>query len=641
MTRSLGRAVPAALFLFLFVAVAQAQTPREDAIRRLSAFIESEMKAQRVPGLSIAVVHGDFTWSAGFGYADLENQVPARADSSYRMASVSKPMTAAAVMRLVEQGKIDLDAEVQTYVPEFPRKPHPVTVRQLLQHLGGISHYKNYDAEGHFRDHKTTKQALDVFKDFDLVAEPGTRYQYSSYGYNLLGAVVEGACKCRFGDFMTREVWSPLGMTASRMEDPRAIIPNRVRGYTLDNGKVVNSEYVDISSRFGGGGSRSTVGDMMKFVIGVADGKLLKRESVEAMWTSGVTKSGSATRYGFGFSLIPQNGRFHVAHNGAQAETRTELAWFPSIRFGYAIASNFEDIDMSPIIIEIARAFLGDSWNLAYYVPGKHDASALLAMGLTWNNGLGWFDRHRAGRTESQKELSDAFAYFNRSIEKGDNTLISQGRHPSAGEAYIKAGAYMAAALAKSGKDLETYHREGELAFFDDYIRLYRASRSIPRAYRFDPAFEKKVAAWRSEWPSVWQDDAKTLHLSNAASLDRLAQLAPRFRGRAIVPNYIGGLIQLGETTAQAGQIDVAMRVGSTLLDLYPESADANAFAGVMQVMAGKTDEGRLLLAKSRTLDPTAYGNDDNLEQIAQVLERMGNAEAAKVLREVAVKPAG
>lgn len=640
MTRSHARAAIAALFVF--TTVLHAQSPHQDAVRRLSAFIETEMKAQRVPGMSVGIVYGDFTWSAAFGYADLENQVPARAESSYRMASVSKPMTAAAVMRLVEQGKIDLDAEVQTYVPDFPRKAHPVTIRQLLQHLGGISHYKNYAAEGRFREHKNTKEALDVFKDFDLVAEPGTRYSYSSYGYNLLGAVVEGACKCRFGDFMTEQVWTPLGMTDTRMDDPRAIIPNRVRGYTLADGKLVNSEYVDISSRFGGGGSRSTVIDMLKFITGLSDGKLLKRETVETMWTGGVTKGGSATRYGLGFALAPQNGRFQAGHNGSQQETRTELAWFPSIRFGFAIATNFEEIDMSPFRAEIARAFLGDSWNYAHYVPSRRDEAALWAMGLTWNNGLGWFDRYRRGRTESSGELAEAFAYFNRSIDparlaaaKSDDTMIADGRHPSAGEAYVKVGAYMAAVLAKSGKDLNVYHRNGQLVLFDDYIRLYRSSSTIPRAYRFDPAFERRVATWRADWDAVWQDDVARLHVSNAASLDRLAQLAERFRGRSIVPNYVAPLIRLGETSAQGGQPDVAMRAARTLLDLYPEAADANAFAGVMQVVAGNMDEGRKLIAKSRTLDPNGYGNDRNLQEIAKTLEKMGNKEAAKVMREI------
>jgi CubicO group peptidase (beta-lactamase class C family) len=639
MYRLLARAI--ALSLVLLCVTAQAQDRYEAEIRQLETFLAAEMEKQKIPGLSIAIIHGDFQWAKGFGYADLENKVPATAESSYRMASVTKPMTAAAVMRLVEEGKIDLDAEVQTYVDYFPRKKHPVTVRQLLQHLGGISHYKNYDLEGHIRDPKTTKEALAIFQDFDLVAEPGTRYSYSSYGYNLAGAVVEGACKCRFGDFMTEEVWKPLLMSNSRMDDPRAIIPHRVRGYTMKDGTVINSEYVDISSRFAAGGTRSTVIDMLKFATGITDGHLLKRESVEEMWTSGVTKSGSATRYGLGFGLTPYNGRFQVGHSGSQQETRTNLVWFPSLRFGYALASNFEDISTTPIENEIARLFLGDSWNLSYYTPKREDRAALLAMGIIWNNGLGYFDRHRGGRTQSGRELTEAFEYFNRAVNpsrlakvKGDDEVIDQGRHPSAGEPFIKTGAYMAAALAKSGKDLNQYHREGEFAFFDDYINLYRTSREIPRAYRFTPAFEKQVMMWRNSWEAVWQGDMKTFSVSTAADLDRLAALSSRFEGRSVIPDYVDSLVSLGQRSAQRGEPFVAMRAAQLLLDLYPESADANGFAGVMYVVAGNVDGGRKLIEKSRAIDSEAYARTQNLKQIADVVEKMGLKEASGVLRE-------
>jgi CubicO group peptidase (beta-lactamase class C family) len=114
----------------------------------------------------------DFTWACGFVFCDLEIQVKAKPHSSYCIASVSKTFTALAVLKLVEQGKIDLDKEVQTYVPYFPQKKWPVTVRQLLGHLGGISHYKDYDKEGHFKNHMNTEQAISVFKDFELNYSP-------------------------------------------------------------------------------------------------------------------------------------------------------------------------------------------------------------------------------------------------------------------------------------------------------------------------------------------------------------------------------------------------------------------------------------------------------------------------------------
>ncbi|HUR81275.1 MAG TPA: serine hydrolase domain-containing protein, partial [Thermoanaerobaculia bacterium] len=329
------------VFLCLIFAVS-AFAQSDDKLRAVEAFVRHEMQAQQMPGLSVAVMHGDFHWSRGFGLADVDNDVPARADSSYRMGSVTKPMTAIAILKLADEGKIDLDAEVQTYVPYFPRKSKPVTIRQLLAHQGGISHYRDYEKEGHIREPKTTREAIAVFENFDLVAEPGTAFNYSSYGYNLLGAAIEGASGKPYGEYLTENVWKPLGMTSTRMDDPRAIIPHRVTGYVLEGGKLRRSEYIDVSSRFGGGGTRSTVDDMIRMVEGLAGGKVLKTSTRDAAWSMQPTRDGRYTRYGLGFGVVMRNGRWMVAHSGAQQETRTDLVIVPHERFAVALATNFE-----------------------------------------------------------------------------------------------------------------------------------------------------------------------------------------------------------------------------------------------------------------------------------------------------------
>ncbi|MFL6246311.1 MAG: serine hydrolase domain-containing protein [Thermoanaerobaculia bacterium] len=345
-------------YVFFFATVAAAQTSNESRVRELEAFVERTMAAQQMPGLSIAIVHGDFRWSRGFGFADLENRVPATAESSYRMGSVSKPMTAVAVLKLVDEGKIDLDAEVQKYVPYFPRKQYPVTIRQLLSHQGGISHYRDYLKEGRIKEPKTTREAIAIFADWDLVNEPGTKYTYSSYGYNLLGAVVEEVSKQPFGAYMTENVWKPLGMDATLMDDPRAIILYRVDGYTLEEGKLRRSEYVDISSRFGGGGARSTVHDMIRLFEGLAEGKVLKPATRDLAWSRTPTRDGKLTDYGLGFGIDTYNGQTVIAHTGAQQETRTALMLIPSAKFAVALASNFEDAQLKVFEDKIVELFL-------------------------------------------------------------------------------------------------------------------------------------------------------------------------------------------------------------------------------------------------------------------------------------------
>lgn len=164
-----------------------------DAIEQGRRALRTLMEMSGVPGMSVAVgVHGNIVWSEGFGYADLEQRAPVTPLTRFRIASVSKVITAAAVARLHELGRLDLDAPVQRYVPAFPDKGHVLTTRQLTGQLGGIRHYDAKDfAEGRnidFKHYSTTLDALAIFKDDPLIAAPGTRYNYSTFGYTLVGA---------------------------------------------------------------------------------------------------------------------------------------------------------------------------------------------------------------------------------------------------------------------------------------------------------------------------------------------------------------------------------------------------------------------------------------------------------------------
>ena len=164
------------------------------------------------PGIAIAVaVGGETVWSEGFGYADLEHRVPMSPAVKFRVGSISKSMTAAAVATLVEAGRLDLDAPVQRYVPSFPEKAHPVTTRQLGGHLAGIRHYQG--DENLIRDpYPTVLDGLAIFADDPLLHEPGTAFAYTSHGFNLISAVVAGAAGRPFLDYMREAVFRPLGM---------------------------------------------------------------------------------------------------------------------------------------------------------------------------------------------------------------------------------------------------------------------------------------------------------------------------------------------------------------------------------------------------------------------------------------------
>src|SRR5271170_5227563 len=250
-----------ALFLLLFLtANLHAQTLSKEKQSQISQAVSDFMAAASVPGLSVAIVlNGQPAWSSGFGMADLENFVPATSATLFRLASVSKPITATAILQLSARGKLDLDAPVQKYCPVFPKKEWPITTRELLNHLGGIGHY-NPDLHGDIpedsaRHYTSMEESLTIFANDPLVAKPGTKFQYSTYGYTVLGCVLEGATAQKYVDYVRENIFRPAGMEHTQPDDFFAIIPHRTRWYHKDSqGAVQNAGVLDSSYKIPGGG---------------------------------------------------------------------------------------------------------------------------------------------------------------------------------------------------------------------------------------------------------------------------------------------------------------------------------------------------------------------------------------------------
>ncbi len=316
--------------------------------------IRREMDHLGIPGLSVAVGFEDQVWSEGFGLADLENRVPVTPRTMFRLASVSKPITAVAAMQLYQAGKLELDAPVQAYVPEFPEKKWPVTTRHLLSHLAGIRAYRGDEIRStvHYDD---VIAPLAIFKDDPLQHEPGLRYVYSTYGFNLVGAVVERASKEPFLEYLRSHIFRPAGMAAIRDDDARAIIPNRAKGYRREkSGRLVNSDLADVSNKVPGGGLISTAEDLIHFATAVRDGKLLSREVRTLMWTDQKSRRGP-TRYGFGWKVMAHNGRQEIYHTGAQPQVSTILYYQPDSGVIVALMANLEGVEL----LDLARSIAG------------------------------------------------------------------------------------------------------------------------------------------------------------------------------------------------------------------------------------------------------------------------------------------
>lgn len=597
--------------LALFCGVAQAASapsaaPAPALAARLAAFdgwVAQRMATERIPGVTVGFSQGGVEWVKGYGYADLENRVPATAQSSYRLASVTKPMTAVAILQLVEQGKVDLDAPVQAYVPYFPVKPFPVTVRQLLGHLGGIDAYRDSRVEQHFKEHKDTRQSIAVFEQFDLIAEPGTRYRYTSYGYNLLGAVIEAASGESYGSYMRRHVWGPLGMDATVMDDPDAVIAHRVRGYRLDGKAWKNSEFVDISSRFSAGGTRASVPDMLAFGRGVHDGRILSAASVAAMVQPMATRAGRLTNYGMGWEILPTGGRYAIAHGGQQPETVTYLYSFPSRKLTIAVAANLERVNPEGFVQRLFEVVTGEPWQLKTYIA---DAGAQRAYQVA----QGLFEEGRAYAERTDQSYADgaatreAFMQINRQALAPDaqaaRAYIEAARHPAGGRVFLTAGASMAAALRASGADLNKYAHGGALAFARDYIHLSQGAKAgtMPR---FDPAFEHAIATLAASWDRT----AATAWPAAPASIAALdSQLRTAFRGQRAYPDFVPELQELAQASAARGEAEAALAASRLAVELYPLSDRAHALQGLTLLRAGKTEPALHALRLALARDP-------------------------------------
>jgi len=351
------------LFPFLLVLASTAGAAAQEAARAPDPFgkvepaIAAAMSANNIPGLSIAVVmDGKLQWSQGYGFADLENFVPFRPATVWRLASVSKPLTAVAAMQLAERGRLDLDAPIQGYCAAFPKKAQPITARQLLGHLSGIRHYAEGENFNSTRHYAGVAESLEAFRDDPLLQEPGTKNVYSTYGYVVLGCVVEGASGERFADYLRENVTGPAGMSRTRPDDLYDVVPNRARGYArLPDGKLRNADLADTSNKIPGGGMVSTAEDLARFAIALFDHKVLKAETFAAMQVPMKTSDGKDSPY-FGWSIGQERGETLLTHSGSQQGTATYFLMIPRRRFAVAILTNTEDAGLKPLsrkIVEI------------------------------------------------------------------------------------------------------------------------------------------------------------------------------------------------------------------------------------------------------------------------------------------------
>jgi CubicO group peptidase (beta-lactamase class C family) len=340
---------------------------------RTIELIRQFMAESGAPGVAITIAKDNrIILSEGFGYADLEQQVAVRPESTkFRVGSTAKTMTMTAVGRLYEQGKVDLDAPVSNYLPELATIATPISIRQLAGHLGGIRHYHGDEFWSRKR-YASVRDGLSIFLENPTAHDPGKAFLYTSYGFNVIGAVVEAVSGRDFLEVMTNTVFGPIGMQHTVADDVDAIIGDRSRYYTMRDGRLINSPPVQNSYKWPSGGFLSTTEDLVKFGLAHLNENALTRETVDLFWTPQQTLTGGQTfihngeeiRYGMGWMIRRDHqGRRVIGHSGQSVGGTTEFGIYVESRLVYAISTNMDPVSQDSYrstVYEVLDLFLTD-----------------------------------------------------------------------------------------------------------------------------------------------------------------------------------------------------------------------------------------------------------------------------------------
>jgi serine beta-lactamase-like protein LACTB, mitochondrial len=329
--------------------------------------VRAALTEQNLPGLSVAVGAGsDIVWAEGFGWADLENLLKVGPDTRFRIGTASTALTSAAAGLLLEKGRLKLDDEIQTYVPAFPRKQWPVTVRQLMGHLAGVPN-DGGDEGPLFSTHcERPVEGLQAFAERPLLFEPGTRYRYSSYGWILLSTAVEAAADEPFLTFMRNQIFEPLGMENTRADSSTAASGDRATSYFPRFAAAPRygpdlMRPLDYSCYAGASVFVSTPSDLVRFGLAINRGKLLQPATVQLLQTSQRLPSGEETGYGLGWDLetaaLAGEQTRMAGHDGdLLGGTVASFMTFPD-GLVVAVTSNISYADTYAVALKVAEAF--------------------------------------------------------------------------------------------------------------------------------------------------------------------------------------------------------------------------------------------------------------------------------------------
>ena len=356
------RAVVAASLFLTFSAAAGAQkTSRAALVSQIDSLATAALRNGPVAGMSVAVVKGrDTVVMKGYGFADVENDVPATASTVYRIGSITKQFTSAAVMQLVEQGKVNLDDDITKYFPNFPTHGQRILVRHLLNHTSGIPSYTDIPSFGRVITLDLPHDSLLAMVGKDsLMFAPGSGFYYNNSGYYMLGVLIEKVTGQKYGDYLTQHLFEPLGLHATYYCATAPLIKHRAQGYATDHGKLVNASYIDMGLPFAAGSLCSTVGDLVKWEHALFSGKVVSQQSLAQMTTPAKLTSNRPMPYGFGLAPDTVGGHRNVGHGGGINGFISHEEIYPDDSLTVVVLANTGPAPSQAVARNAARLVLG------------------------------------------------------------------------------------------------------------------------------------------------------------------------------------------------------------------------------------------------------------------------------------------
>jgi len=327
---------------------------REGESDRIDALVRAEMERQKIPGVAVAIVDGgEVVKARGYGFSNVEHRVPVRSDTIFQSGSVGKQFTSAAVMLMVEDGKLALDDSITVHLPNAPESWRPITIRHLLTHTSGIPDYTETDYD--FRRDYSEEEWAAIALGFELEFEPGARWNYSNTAYALLGIIIRRVSGKFYGDVLEERVFDPLGMTTARIISESDIVPNRAAGYRLVDGALANQEWVAPQFNTSADGALYlTTLDLIAWDAGVRSREILEAESWTQIFEPVKLRSGKHYPYGFGWDVDDITGQTVHEHGGSWQGFRTHLTRYLGDDLTIIVLANLAEADPERILDGIA-----------------------------------------------------------------------------------------------------------------------------------------------------------------------------------------------------------------------------------------------------------------------------------------------